>query len=226
MKEIPKSKRYALGWYNEGITRLNIKDYEEAMEFFHKALETIPDHPDFLIGLGDVFFATGRFKEAYEKYIQTLHLEPDNFQAWLKTGIALLRLKKTEEALEVFDALVEQNAYDGELWLAHGLALLDLGQKEKARVSFINARRYKPNQPALWYELARMEKDDIGALQLLQRGYHMDVTNLDILIELTIRLLALGRMEESLQYCERARGVSPENPRVHKLMQQCLDAMK
>lgn len=226
MREIPKSKRYALGWYNEGITRLNIKDYDEAMEFFRKALDTVPDHPDFMIGLGDVLFAIGRYKEAYEKYIHTLHIEPDNFQAWLKTGITLLRLKKTDEALEVFDALLEQNAYDGELWLAHGLALLELGQKEKARESFINARRYKPNQPALWYSLAKMEKDDIAALQLLMRGYQMDVTNLDILLELTVRLLALGRVEESLQYCEKARDVASDNPRVQELMQQCLDAMK
>ncbi len=226
MREISKSKRYALGWYNEGITRLNIKDYDEAMEFFRKALETVPDHPDFMIGLGDVLFAIGRYKEAYEKYIHVLHLEPDNFQAWLKTGITLFRLNKNDEALEVFDALLEQNAYDGELWLARGLALLELGRKEKARESFINARRYKPNQPALWYNLAKMEKDDTEAIHLLMRGYHMDVTNLDILLELTVRLLSLGRVEESLQYCERAREMAAENPRVQELMQQCLNAMK
>jgi tetratricopeptide (TPR) repeat protein len=114
---------------------------------------------DFLIGLGDVLFAIGRFKEAYVKYIQTLQLRADSYQVWLKTGITLYRLKKTDEALEVFDALLEQNSYDGELWLAHGLAMLELGQKEKAKESLINARRYKPNQPTLWYALAKLEKD-------------------------------------------------------------------
>ncbi|MBS1193730.1 MAG: Anaphase-promoting complex, cyclosome, subunit 3, partial [Methanomicrobiales archaeon] len=68
MKDIPKSKRYALGWYHEGITHLSINEYEEAITFFDKALTVIPDHPDFLIGKGDVHYAMGQYDEAYRLY--------------------------------------------------------------------------------------------------------------------------------------------------------------
>ncbi len=226
MREVPKSKRYALGWYNEGVTYLNIREYDEALEFFEKALAAVPDHPDFLIGLGDVYFARGQFKDAYHNYLQALYAEPDNYKAWMKAGITLLQLGKPDEALEIFQNLLELNGYDGELWFAQGLALLRRGDVEEAKESFTHARRYKPNQPALWYTLATLEKDPEAALSLLQRGYNMDPTNLDILIELIRCLLRLGRKEEAMQSCERALEISPEHPQLQELMQSCLNAMQ
>lgn len=226
MREVPKNKRYALGWYNEGITYLNIKEYDEALEFFEKALAAIPDHPDFLIGLGDVYFSRGQFADAYHQYLQALYGEPDNYRAWMKAGITLLKLERPSEALEIFQNLLEITVYDGELWFAHGLALLQRGEVNEAKESFTHARRYKPNQPALWYTLATLEEDPEEELVLLQRGYNMDPSNLDILLEMTRCLLRLGRGEEAIQYCERARTIAPDHPQISELMQSCMDTMQ
>jgi Putative Zn-dependent protease, contains TPR repeats len=225
MKEIPRNKRYALGWYNEGVTYLSIKEYDEAREFFEKALSVIPDHPDFLIGYGDMFYARGNFKDAYHNYLAALHEEPDNYRAWLKVGTALLQLKKFREAQEIFQNLLELNPYDGEMWYAQGLAFLGLGREEEARDSFSHARRYDPNQPALWHTLSLLESSHPEAIQLLLRGHHIDPTNLDILFDLIRRLTAMGRMEEAMQFCEKARAIAPENPRLKELLQECLDAV-
>jgi tetratricopeptide (TPR) repeat protein len=225
MKEIPRNKRYALGWYNEGITYLGIKEYDEAREFFEKALSVIPDHPDFLMGYGDVFFARGNYKEAYRHYLSALHAEPDNYKAWLKVGTALLQLKKYREAQEIFQNLLELNPYDGEMWYAQGLALLGLGRKEEALDSFSHARRYEPNQPALWHTLSLLESSHQAAIALLQRGHHIDPTNLDILLELIRRLMASGRKEEAIQYCDKAREIASDNPRLQELLRECLDTL-
>jgi tetratricopeptide (TPR) repeat protein len=223
MKEIPKNKRYALGWYNEGVTYLSIKEYDEASEFFEKALNVIPDHPDFLIGYGDVFYARGDYKGAYRHYLSALHAEPDNYKAWLKVGTALLQLKKYREAQEIFQNLLELNPYDGEMWYAQGLALLGMGREEEAKNAFSHARRYKPDQPALWYTLSLLEPSHQEAIQLLQRGHQIDPTNLDIILELIRRLLAMGRTEEAIQFGEKAKALAPDNTRVRELLQQCLD---
>jgi tetratricopeptide (TPR) repeat protein len=223
MKEIPRNKRYALGWYNEGITYLSIKEYDEAREFFEKALSVIPDHPDFLIGYGDVFYARGNFKEAYRYYLSALHEEPDNYKAWLKVGTSLLQLKKFREAHEIFQNLLELNPYDGEMWYAQGLSFLGLGREDEARDSFSHARRYDPNQPALWYTLSLLEPSHPEAISLLQRGHHIDPANLDILLELIRRLIAMRRMEEAIQFCEKARVIASDNSRLQELLQECLD---
>ncbi len=223
MREIPINKRYALGWYNEGVTYLNINEYDEAREFFEKALSVIPDHPDFLIGYGDVFYARGNFKDAYRYYLSALHEEPNNYKAWLKVGTALLQLKKYSEAQEIFENLLELNPYDGELWYAQGLALLGLERQDEARNALLKARRYEPNQPALWLTLAQLETSHQDAIQYLRRGLHIDPNNLDILLELIKRLIAMGRGEEAVQYCENARVIAPDNARLQELFQQCLE---
>ncbi|MDD1659970.1 MAG: tetratricopeptide repeat protein [Methanomicrobiales archaeon] len=221
MKDIPKSKRYALGWYHEGITHLSINEYEEAIAFFDKALTVIPDHPDFLIGKGDVHFAMGRFDEAFQLYQQATRLDPDSFRAWLRSGIALLKMGRYGEALDILTRIRPMNEYDGELWLAHGIALSHLGRKEEAAESLRNAMRLKPNQPALWYYLSLLEPDHEQALRLLLRGYRIDSTNLDIILEIARRLMETGHHRDARVFCEKARTLDPENRKAASFLSQC-----
>jgi len=220
-KEVPKSKRYALGWYHEGVTHLSIQEYEEAMAFFDKALSAIPDHPDFLVGKGDVLFAMGRFGEALVHYQKAVAQDPDNYKSWLQIGITLLKLERFGDALEVFRKLRSMNEYDGEVWLGLGISHFSLGQKMEAGDALKNAMRFKPNQPALYYYLALNEEDDDQALRLLLRGYRIDSSNLDIIIELVNRLVQSGRKADAAAFFRKAMAIDPGNPRVKKLEEVC-----
>jgi tetratricopeptide (TPR) repeat protein len=221
MKEVPKSKRYALGWYHEGVTHLSIQEYEEAMAFFDKALSAIPDHPDFLVGKGDVLFAMGRFAEALVHYQKAVAQDTGNYKAWLQIGITLLKLERYEDSLEVFRKLRSMNEYDGEVWLGLGISLLALGQKLEAGDALKNAMRFKPNQPALYYYLAIMEENDDQALRLLLRGYRLDSSNLDVIIELVHRLAQSGRKADAAAFFRKAKAIDPANPRVLDLEDVC-----
>ncbi|HMA04487.1 MAG TPA: tetratricopeptide repeat protein [Methanomicrobiales archaeon] len=221
MKEVPKSKRYALGWYHEGVTHLSIQEYEEAMAFFDKALSAVPEQPDFLVGKGDVLFAMGRFDEALAQYQKAVTHDPGNYKAWLQIGTTLLKLERFTDAVEVFRKLRSMNEYDGEVWLGLGIALFTLGQKMEAGDALRNAMRFKPNQPALYYFLALNEPDDEQALRLLLRGYRIDSSNLDIIIELVNRLVNSGRKADAAAFFRKARAIDPGNPRVKALEDVC-----
>ena len=226
MREISVNKRYALGWYNEGITYLNIHDYQEAMSFFEKALNIIPDHPDFLVGKGDVLYATGKYEEAYQIFQHALSVEPDSIRILLRIGMVLLQLGRYADALAIFDRGLSLNEYDGELWLGRGMAEFHLGRMQEAAASFKNTVRYKPNQPALWHYLSRLESSDEEALKLLLRGYRLDTSNLDILIAMVERLLHMNRIKEADEFCRRARVIDPENSRITVLQQRLQDLKK
>jgi tetratricopeptide (TPR) repeat protein len=221
MKEVPKSKRYALGWYHEGVTHLSIQEYEEAMAFFDKALSAVPDHPDFLVGKGEVLFAMGRFAEALSQYQKAVTHDIGNYKAWLQIGVTLLKLDRFQDALEVFRKLRSMNEYDGEVWLGLGIALFSLGQKREAGDALKNAMRFKPNQPALYYFLALNEEDDEQALRLLLRGYRIDSSNLDIIVELVNRLVRSGRKADAAAFFRKAKAIDPNNPRVVALEEVC-----
>ena len=106
------------------------------------------------------------------------------------------------------------NEYDGEVWLGLGISHFSLGQKMEAGDALKNAMRFKPNQPALYYYLALNEEDDDQALRLLLRGYRIDSSNLDIIIELVNRLVRSGRKADAAAFFRKAKAIDPGNPRV------------
>jgi tetratricopeptide (TPR) repeat protein len=73
--------------------------------------------------------------------------------------------------------------------------------------------------------LSLLESSHQAAIALLQRGHHIDPTNLDILLELIRRLMASGRKEEAIQYCDKAREIASDNPRLQELLRECLDTL-
>ena len=219
MSRIPENKLYALGWYNESIAHLKINQFEEAMQFINTALDALPEHPDFLIGKGDVYLSLGNYEEAYYYYRKAADNEPGNFRAWLNMGVALLRLENYTAALGSFRHANTVKNHDGEVWLGIGICLLNLGETDEASNALKTAIRLKPNQPALWYHLGQIERDTGKALKLLMRGYRMDPDNIDILIEVTRIYIQLGNREEAGRVLERAYELSPKNQRVVDMME-------
>ena len=191
------------------------------MAFFDKALSAIPDHPDFLVGKGDVLFAMGRFSEALQHYQKAATHDPENYKAWLQTGVTLLKMERFDDAVEVFRELHAMNEDDGEVWLGLGISLFSSGQKSEAADALKNAMRFKPNQPALDYYLALREPDDDQALRLLLRGYRIDSSNLDIIVEPVNRLVRSGRKADAAAFFRKAKAIDPANPRVVELEDVC-----
>ncbi len=143
--------------------------------------------------------------------------DPGNYKAWLQIGVTLLKMERYTDSVEVFRELRSMNEYDGEVWLGLGISLLSLGQRAEAGEALKNAMRFKPNQPALYYYLALNEQDDDQALRLLLRGYRIDSSNLDIIIELVTRLVRSGRKADAAAFYRKAKAIDPGNPRVMNL---------
>jgi tetratricopeptide (TPR) repeat protein len=139
----------------------------------------------------------------------------------MQIGVTLLKLERYDDSLEVFRKLRSMNEYDGEVWLGLGISLYSLGQAMEAGDALKNAMRFKPNQPALYYYLALAEQDDDAALRLLLRGYRIDSSNLDIIIELVNRLVKSGRKADAAAFLRKAKSIDPENPRIMALEEVC-----
>jgi tetratricopeptide (TPR) repeat protein len=136
----------------------------------------------------------------------------------MRGGVALLRMGKYERALETFEKAKDLFEYDGELWLGYGIALIRLHRMKEATEALRKAMRLKPNQPALWYFLSTLEKDDEAAIKLLIRGNRMDPNNLDILLEMVKRQLDMGNQEKAAESLKRAYDVDPDNAMIKQMI--------
>ncbi|MBP2146068.1 tetratricopeptide (TPR) repeat protein [Methanofollis sp. W23] len=219
-------KRYALGWYHEGITHLSIHEYEDALSYFDRALRAVPNHPDFLIGKGKVLMALKNYHEAYEYFLAATTAEPENSTGYLHLGTALLTLERYDPANEAFLAAITLDTHDGEAWLGHGIARYHLGNEVGAKEALLTAYRLKPNQPALMYYLARTASSEREAIDYLLRGWRLDPENLSLITGLAERLMDIGRPKEAAGFCRRALALCPDDPRVRAITKRCREAQK
>ncbi|QYZ78815.1 tetratricopeptide repeat protein [Methanofollis formosanus] len=226
IREIPIQKRYALGWYHEGVTHLSMHEYEEALSYFDRALKAVPDHPDFLIGKGEVLMAFGEYIDAYECFLAAATAEPENLKGCILLGTALLKLRRYEPADEAFLAAITLNRYDGDAWLGHAIACYHRGEEARAKDAFLTSYRFKPDQPELMYYLARTADSDQEAIGYLARGCRLDPKNIDLITEIAARLMNIGRFDDAAIFCRRACELCPEHPNVRAVAGRYREAQK
>ena len=115
-----------------GVLAMEKEDYEEAKNWFSKALDIRPN-PESFVNLGALLNRTGEFDLAVQACELALRLAPENPLAWNNLGLARKGLGLREEAMEAFSRAgnLPMAAYNRGyllLWegrLAEGLPLLE-----------------------------------------------------------------------------------------------------
>jgi len=141
----------AEAWYDRGYEQCMKGDFEGALTFFEKALETKPNYSKYWNGKGNALKNLGRLKDAIASYDKALEFKPDLYEAWYNRGNALGNLGRLEDAIASYDKALEIKPDLYEAWFNRGLALNDLGRLEDAIASFDKALEIKPDCHEAWY---------------------------------------------------------------------------
>jgi len=89
-------------WLDLGRAHSADKQWDEALEAYHRVLELRPDHAKAMNNIGNVYFRQNRFEEASTWYTKALALEPDYLNALYHDGWVLRQLNRLEAAEERF----------------------------------------------------------------------------------------------------------------------------
>ncbi|MEZ2239500.1 CHAT domain-containing tetratricopeptide repeat protein [Microcoleus sp.] len=135
-------------WYNRGFELAKLKQYEEAIAAYDKALEIDPKFHCAWNGKGITLNYLGRYPEAITAFKKCLEIKPEFHLAWNGNGIALNHLKRYPEAIEVFKKCLEIKPKFHWAWNGKGMALNHLRRYSEAIASFDQALEIKENQ--LW----------------------------------------------------------------------------
>ena len=90
-------------WEKRGDKLFTLRNYEEALQAYHRALEINGEKALVWLALGDTYFALERYKEALMAYDQAMYLNPDDPQAWSNRGTTLDALGRHQEAMDCYD---------------------------------------------------------------------------------------------------------------------------
>jgi tetratricopeptide (TPR) repeat protein len=90
-------------WNEEGISLFNLGRYDEALEYFGKALALNPNDSVTLSNKGSTLVELKRYSEAIEFAAKSLALNPNNAKAWNLKGVAYSWLGRNAEALGSYE---------------------------------------------------------------------------------------------------------------------------
>ncbi len=185
----------------------------EALEFYGKAFLLLPRPASYAMSLAEMACASGNEEESARLLTQAVEMDPTFVPARIALGFEYAAQGFAEEARTQFE--VAAKLAPGYADVRYNLALLyaSEGREEEAveqlraalgiNPGYISARR------ALGWILCRMGRYEEGLAEyerLLRRGFQSP----DILVQMGRAAIALERIDEALEYLQRASNLSPD----------------
>jgi tetratricopeptide (TPR) repeat protein len=88
---------------DKGAALFSLGRYEEAIEYFDRAIELDPNNAKAWDNKGSALYGLGRYEKAFEHYVRALQISPNYASAWGNIGITLSSLGRYEEAIPYLD---------------------------------------------------------------------------------------------------------------------------
>jgi tetratricopeptide (TPR) repeat protein len=137
----------------KGNEHLYKQEYNEAIEYYDKALKIEYNNFDLWFNKGYSLNRLGKHEEAIECYDKAIKINPNDADAWTNKSAALNSLGKYQEAIESCDKAIKINPNDALAWSNKGSALVKLGKYNEAIECYDKALKIDPN-----YTLAQEDK--------------------------------------------------------------------
>jgi Flp pilus assembly protein TadD len=212
-----------------GRARLLLGDAPGAIDALQKGTQLLPDEPEAHSQLGVALLATGHAADAVKELARAEQLDPGSAARRGNLGTALMMAGRTKEAITEYEARARMEDGDARAHSDLGTALLATQDLDRALAELGRAVQLDPQRPSAHSNLG----------YALQQGGHLDravaeyreALRLDPkLVSAWINLAtALARdqktRKEARADLERARALSPDDPRVKANLEE-LDAVE
>jgi tetratricopeptide (TPR) repeat protein len=218
--------------YNQGITQNSTKNYEEAVEFFKKAVAVEPTYAKGHVNLGVAYSMLNDNDKALAAFEEAVRVDPSSVEAWENLGITYQTMSEYAKAREAFAKVVE---LDPE-YVNGKFALADMyfneGNYEKALEFYEETAEAKSDDPALQYQIGAsnfsLEKYSEAAMAFQKAAALSKDTDMELYFDAMYNLaIAYLRVEEY----EAARGTTErllemrETADLHELLGRILSRM-
>jgi tetratricopeptide (TPR) repeat protein len=137
---------------NKGVELADNGKYDEAIEYYDRALEIAPDTPLILLNKaislcnkGNNLVKSKRPNDALECFDRAIAIKPDVTYGWNGKGSALIEMGKYDEAITSFDRALTIDPNLGSLWYKKGLALEKSGNADGAVKCYEKSLSVEPN---------------------------------------------------------------------------------
>jgi len=200
--------------YKIGTLYFDNNQLEEAIKYFKKVLEIVPEHKLALFNLGNAYTRLGNYEEAVKYWRQVISIDPNFTRAHYNLGLVYEKLGRVSEAIsELQIALSLVRISGGPTSLENRI------KQELDRIQRVEME--KRGSTALSQEVSTQLQ--LGMILMKQGKYEEAEKAFRELLELApdfaegylnlgIVYLRLGKMKEAEEHLKKALELQPDNP--------------
>ena len=129
--------------FKEGLAYLDGGQFQRAMSFFNRAIESGPESADAYFGRGLVYHDLEQYKEAIADFDRAIEIAPDHPYGHFQRGFVYHQLEQYEQAVTDFTRAIEIRP-DEWAYMLRAAAYNYLGQAELAQADYDRAAELAP----------------------------------------------------------------------------------
>lgn len=189
--------------------------WHEAIRLFEKALQTYPDEPALLLGLGSILVRSGNPVQGERLLEKALKLQPDDPQLLRTSAEAQLRQGKLASAIRLFREALKHQSNDAQSYHRLAFTLFLQGNHREALENIRRSIEINPIDAStrrFYALLLEAEKEPKEAYRQLRLAYQLSPTDAGLLFQLSQNRKRAGENEQALEFLELAAGIDSENP--------------
>ena len=195
---IPEDADYV----NKGIYQYQKGNYEEAIDFFNKALEINRKNENAWYRKGLALSDIEKYKEALKAYNEAIKINPEHGKAWHNKGIALNNLLKYKKAIRAYNKAISINKVE-EINQVHALPWIYIG------FLYYDFKKYEEALKAIENAIKIYENDKIRNNFITKPNRALAWTNKGIILS------KLGKCKEAIKAFKEASHIDPDEPLIH-----------
>ncbi len=142
---------YATAYYNRGIAKGNLGQYDDAIADYDEAIRLKPDYATAYYNRGNAKGNLGRHDDAIADYNETIRLKSDYASAYNNRGNAKGNLGRHDDAIADYDEVIRLKPDDAVAYYNRGNAKANLGRHDDAIADYDEAIRLKPDYINAYY---------------------------------------------------------------------------
>jgi tetratricopeptide (TPR) repeat protein len=213
-------EKVAADYWRGGLTAMEKKDYQRAIELFTEAIRLIPKFTDAYISRGDAYRTTRAYDRAIADYTQALRLSPRNTDALVGRGMSHRKKRQLDKAIADYTEAIKidpkgvnarynrANAYKAQRDFARALADF----QETLR---LDPRYAEAHNNLAWLSATCPDakfRDGKRAVEHATRACELtEWKRVDMVDTLAVAQAEAGNFEQAVQWARKAVELAPED---------------
>src|SRR5574344_585383 len=211
--KIKRNPKNADLYYQRGKILLEIKQVNDAISDFRKAISLDDGKVEYYTALGDAYFSNGDVGNSYETLQKALKLDPKNLEALLKMGEISFYSKDYDRAMETLNRVTKIDKNNRTAFFMKGVIYKETGDTTNAVYYFRKVIDLYPDYDPAYEELGMLyaQHKNILGVEYLNTAIRLEPKNINALYGLAMLYQDVEEPEKANELYVRILEIDPKN---------------